>query len=92
MTKVFWATFINTALITLIVNVDLSHFWIGEILPKYVFNGEYYDTERAWYSKVGSTFTTTMLVAIASPHLVELFVKYPLGIIKRRKCAHRYKS
>ena len=92
MTKVFFAMFINTAFIVLIVNADLSNYRVSDYLPEYVLNGEFSDFSRNWYVKVGSTVTSTMIISIFSPHMVNLLLFYPFAAFKRRYCHKRYKT
>jgi Calcium-dependent channel, 7TM region, putative phosphate len=92
MSKVFIASFINTALVVLAVNANFSQLGTYSWLPKYIFNASFYDFSRQWYVQVGSTITTTMLVTIFSPHCVFLLTFYPLGVFKRHCCLSRHKT
>ena len=94
MRKVFLAMFINTSFIILIVNGDFSDFSLVDYLPfnDYILKGDYNDFTRMWYVKVGSTITATMLLSMASPHLINLLVWYPIGFCKRACCWRSYKT
>jgi hypothetical protein len=87
MTKVFVAMLVNTAFISLIVFSDLTRYeFLAHLGPfeEYVFNGEFDDFSRFWYVKVGATITTTMVISIFSPHLINMCFWFPLGACKRR--------
>jgi hypothetical protein len=81
----FLLTFFNTALTTLLVNSDFGTSTFG-------LKGKYADITREWYDDVGYTITVTMVVSIFSPHLVNLLVLYPIGIIKRKLFYRCFKS
>ncbi|OMJ91384.1 hypothetical protein SteCoe_6064 [Stentor coeruleus] len=83
--SMFLLTFFNTALTTLLVNSDLGSSMFG-------LKGKYSDITREWYDDVGYTITVTMAVSIFSPHLVNLFLLYPIGIIKRKLFYRCFKS
>ena len=63
--KMFIVQFINTGIIILIVNAQISGTpgW----LP--VFNGEYDDFTTAWYKQIGVSIILTMMIGIISPHI-----------------------
>lgn len=88
MTRTFVALFINTALITLIVNakIDEDLYDIEGIL----FQGDFEDFTRDWYVKVGSTFTITLFLSVFSPHFLNLLLWFPLGICKRHCCITKF--
>lgn len=92
MSKVFLATFINTALVILAVNADFSELKTYDWLPQFIFNSDFEDFSRQWYVQVGSTIVSTMLITIFSPHCVLLLTFYPLGLCKRHCCTGRYKA
>ncbi|CAG9315304.1 unnamed protein product [Blepharisma stoltei] len=87
MIKVFFAIFINTAIITLIINITFPLFPSSN---EYILRGKYQDFSRDWYLKVGSIFVAMMLISIFSPHVIYLMIFYPLGMIKRKCCWKRY--
>ena len=70
MSRTFVASFINTAILTLLVNTDGEDkfFKINNLL----FDGDYDDFTRDWYIDVGKTFTLTMFLNIFNPHFVNL--------------------
>jgi hypothetical protein len=92
MSKVFVATFINTALVILAVNANFSSINTQDWLPKFIFNSDYSDFSREWYVNVGSTLIATMMISVFSPHCFILFTFYPLGLCKRHCCTKRYIS
>merc|ERR1719487_2326438 len=77
--KIFVAQFLNTAIITLLVNSA----WPKELkdvigvlpLPPALVNlllgleGPYQDTSHEWYAFVGSAICTTMMINIFVPHI-----------------------
>lgn len=92
MMKFFVAVFINTALITLVVNADFRDLEFTKKLAfkEYLFNGDYKDFDRDWYLNVGSTFVIMMFISTLSPHILYLILAYPLNSCKRecgwKKC------
>mmetsp|Transcript_19268 Transcript_19268/g.3126 ORF Transcript_19268/g.3126 Transcript_19268/m.3126 type:complete len:106 (+) Transcript_19268:1489-1806(+) len=94
MVKVFWAMFINTIWITVLVNADFRDFEISEDLPTrdYVFNAEFDDFNRDWYIKVGSTIVLTLFISIFSPHFINALILHPLQALKRKCCWKRYET
>jgi Cytosolic domain of 10TM putative phosphate transporter/Calcium-dependent channel, 7TM region, putative phosphate len=93
MRKVFIASFINTSLIVLVLNVDFSGLGIIGYIPE---NGKFTDLTRAWYTKVGSTITMTMVISTVFSSMTNLLVFYPLGACKRKFnrmcCCKKYKT
>ena len=81
MSRAFFAEFLNTAVVILIVNLDASGTLpvVGDV----ALNGDFSDFTRDWYIKVGATITTTMFLSIFFPALKELLM-YPLGKLKRK--------
>lgn len=94
MVKVFWALFINTIWITILVNADFTGFWLTKTtkISDYIFNAEFDDFNRDWYIKVGSTIVITLMISIVSPHLINALILHPIQILKRRFCWKRYKT
>ena len=84
MKRVFYATFINTALVILTVNADFSSMKSHSWMPGFLFNGEFSDFSREWYPNVGSTIVSTMMINIFSPSWMNMFLLYPLGGCKRK--------
>ena len=82
MKRAFFAEFLNTAIVILIVNLDASGTLpvVGEV----ALNGDFSDFTRDWYIKVGSTITTTMFLSIFFPSMMQLCVLYPLGKLTRK--------
>ncbi|CAG9312667.1 unnamed protein product [Blepharisma stoltei] len=93
MNKLFFVLFFNTSIITLMVNANFKDLvFVKDLAFKdYLFNGDYSDFSRDWYTKVGSTILITMFIGVASPHFVTLFILYPINIIKRRYFYKFYK-
>ena len=90
MARAFIAMFINTSILTLLVNTDGSeHFFVINGL---LFDGDYGDFTREWYIDVGKTFTLTMFLNIFNPHFVNLLFWYPLAACKRRYCLNKHKT
>ena len=81
--KILLVIFINTAILTYLVNLSIPQF------TKYVLSGEYDDFTREWYLRVGSYILTLMLVSLFSPHIIYLILAYPIGACRRKCC---YKS
>ena len=79
MTVTFISMFMNTGVITMLVNADFEYmdipfYW----LP---FRSEYPDLNRDWYTKVGPTMVKTMLIAAIAP-IMELCIGYCTRTIK----------
>lgn len=93
MMKVFIATFINTALIILIVNANFSRISAIYNIPytDKIFVGSYADFTREWYINVGDSIIFTIMICILSPHVFTLLFIYPIHACKRKCCYHRYK-
>ena len=89
MIRVFIALFINTGLITLAVNADFSDF---PLASEYLFEGEFKDFTRDWYTKVGLIFQAISLVSIFSPHMIILLILHPLRAMKRACFWKNYKN
>mmetsp|Transcript_7998 Transcript_7998/g.15744 ORF Transcript_7998/g.15744 Transcript_7998/m.15744 type:complete len:934 (-) Transcript_7998:3592-6393(-) len=86
MTKIFVSTFINTALISLLVNADLQSWKFVSYLPfkDILLETEFSDFNRFWYVKVGSTFVLTMAMSVLVPHLLVFGLLYPFKKCRRR--------
>ena len=93
MVKVFFATFINTALIILIVNANFSRIQLIYNIPytDQIFVGRYADFTREWYINVGESLIFTIMICVFSPHILTLVLIYPVYACKRKFCHHRYK-
>ena len=94
MIKVFFAIFINTALIILIVNANFSRISALYKIPgtSEIFTGKYADFTREWYINIGESIIFTILICVISPHILTFISLYPLAICKRRCCHNRYKT
>ncbi|KDO26761.1 hypothetical protein SPRG_20566 [Saprolegnia parasitica CBS 223.65] len=76
--KLFFAQWINTAVIVLIVNASLGNVPLVSSL----LSGQYMDFERDWYTSVGAGLTMTMLINAVAPQIgpvLNLYVTYPLS-------------
>jgi hypothetical protein len=79
--KIFISQFMNTAMITLLVNAKLP----AHIMAKVPFgrdlqglgvmDGQYEDFERGWYATVGTALCVTMCVNIIAPQAMPLMKK-----------------
>lgn len=83
--SLFFLMYFNTAITTLLAN---SNFSIG--ISK--LQGRYTNLTREWYDDVGYSLTVTMIVSIFSPHVFELLILWPIGILKRKLCSKCFKS
>lgn len=94
MVKVFVATFINTALIVLLVNANFSRVPAIYYIPytDKIFTGTYADFTREWYLNIGDSIVLTMIMCVFSPHILTLLILYPIAICKRKCCYRRYKT
>lgn len=82
--KLFFATFLNTAMIALIVNAKLP---VGDqgFLSNFswLFQGEYEDFLPEWYTAVGVSITMTMIINVIVPQLGPLAKTYVIFPVKR---------
>jgi len=86
--------FINTALITLILQADIYGFmpaiFISNIIPpvKYIQQGNdsqlATDFDSEWYVNIGSKIATTWIINIFSPHLIELLLLPLMKCLRER--------
>jgi hypothetical protein len=65
--RLFFAQFINTACLILVINAP-----INKIVPVGFQTGKYEDMEPSWYAAVGSNLMITMLINMLTPHLLPL--------------------
>ncbi|OMJ77143.1 hypothetical protein SteCoe_23325 [Stentor coeruleus] len=84
--KIFILIFINTAILTFLVNLNFPQ------LSEYIFHGKYKDFEKEWFLKVGSLILILMIISMGSPHLIYLGIAYPLGWCCRKNCYKSKKS
>jgi len=81
--KIFFTQLLNTAIITLIVNAAYTGSGPLSFLTNFgLLSGSYEDYSRDWYSAIGATMSTTMLVNILVPHasLIVNFLKRPIDL------------
>ncbi|RHY28573.1 hypothetical protein DYB32_005869 [Aphanomyces invadans] len=77
--KLFFAQWINTAVIVLLVNAQLGNVPILH----FFLSGKLTDMERGWYTSVGAGITLTMLVNVATPHVGPVLAAYVILPVKR---------
>eukprot|EP00802_Teleaulax_amphioxeia_P009721 Tamp_09742.p2 GENE.Tamp_09742~~Tamp_09742.p2 ORF type:complete len:152 (-),score=22.93 Tamp_09742:1040-1495(-) len=75
---VFCSTFVNTALVALVVYGNLSSPAVAKALGGYIFGGPHEDFNVDWYRVVGSQLTLSILTILVQP-LVPLLG----GLLKR---------
>ncbi len=92
MTNLFVAITINTGFIILLLNANLTGMsWWQDIVDQaptlgdYVFNGDFQDTSRDWYIKVGLPIITIILINLISL-ILEASIKGPIAACKRCCC------
>lgn len=86
--KVFVAMFINTTIITVLVNADFQAY----IAAYGIFDGSYSDFSQGWYLSVGSTIVVTLFINVFSPHCVNLLVLRTIRRCLRCCCWRRAKT
>jgi hypothetical protein len=82
-TKVFWAQYINTALLLLLVygRLEDSGPLAEAVRGAGILSGKYSDFSVDWYATVGVQLTLTALISAITPHvqpLLQYFVIFPL--------------
>ena len=70
--KLLYATFFNTAIIVLIVNAKIPNIGLFSSF-QWLFQGDYTDFYREWYSAAGVGIFTTMIINIIAPQLAPMF-------------------
>jgi hypothetical protein len=63
--RLFLASFINTAVLVVLINVA----WPFTLPTEQLKTGKYSDFVAGWFDNVGSSLLTTMLINVFSPHL-----------------------
>ena len=63
--KLFLGLFVNTGLITLAVNADMSE-WVE------IWTGPHADFTPDWYFTVGVSLVITLLVNMVNPHFINI--------------------
>jgi len=86
--KVFIAMFINTTIITVLVNADFQAY----IAAYGLFDGSFSDFSQGWYLSVGSTIVVTLFINVFSPHCVNLLVLRTIRGCLRCCCWRRAKT
>jgi alpha-tubulin suppressor-like RCC1 family protein len=91
--KVFLAQFMNTALISTIVNTDLAYYFpiLQPLKDSNLLTGIHKDFTSDWFSMVGAPIVTTVLPASISPNIV-LLLEWPISIVKRFLLKNRQKT
>lgn len=92
MVFLFIAILVNTGLIILLLNANFeSLYWWEQLTDKvpyvgdYIFNGEFKDTNRDWYLKVGLPVITIVIFNLISL-LAQAMIEAPLAACKRCCC------
>lgn len=82
--KMFIVQFINTGILILIVNAQISG--VPGWLP--ILNGDYDDFSTGWYKQVGVAIIFTMMIGIISPHIANgmFHLKFFCKRCHDRKC------
>jgi hypothetical protein len=75
--KMFLVQFINTGVVILLVNAQISELSLPEQFP--VFAGRFSDFTVEWYKNVGATISLTMFINIFTPHIGGI-----IGLIKAK--------
>ncbi|EKX50315.1 hypothetical protein GUITHDRAFT_67192 [Guillardia theta CCMP2712] len=85
--SVFFAQFVNTALISLIVNADITYYVSAlSMLGKDglgLLTGDFRDLTSRWYMVVGIAFIPTVLTTSLSPNIGQ-FAKWPVTLVQQR--------
>jgi hypothetical protein len=91
--KVFLAQFMNTALISTIVNTDLAYFFpsLQPFKDAGLLSGIHKDFTSDWFSMVGAPIVATVLPASISPNIL-LLLEWPVSILKRFILKNRQKT
>ncbi|SPR01434.1 unnamed protein product (mitochondrion) [Plasmodiophora brassicae] len=84
--KLFMGLFINTGILNVLVNGDLSVIGLGSI-----FHGQYADFSTGWYGEVGTSLTFTMILNVFNPHIIPV-IRIPLSALYRRFRGPRIKT
>jgi alpha-tubulin suppressor-like RCC1 family protein len=91
--KVFLAQFMNTALLSTIVNTDLA-FYFPSLQPfkdSNILTGIHKDFTSDWFSMVGAPIVATVLSASITPNVV-LLLQWPISIVTRFLLKNRQKT
>ena len=73
MTSIFTVVFINTGILILVINANLSSTFFSSFFTdipffgNYIFNGDYTDFTRLWYVNVGGSVITILFVNMILP-------------------------
>jgi hypothetical protein len=77
MTKLTIFQFMNTALVTMLVNANLNDFSTGETdltLNGLLFNGDYSDISKSWHVYIGTALLLTMMINLTTPLIFYWFL------------------
>jgi len=91
--KYFLSLFINTALIPILANSNIYGFELSERLVQLFINDTNglirstfpNDFNQSWYSQVGGKIMTTMIIAVLSPHLINVMIIPCMRCLRKRK-------
>jgi len=79
MTKLTVFQFLNTALVTMLVNANLNDFNTGDndyTLGGLLFNGDYSDFTKGWHLQIGTALLLTMIINLSTPILYYWFLPW----------------
>ena len=88
MTKLTIFQFLNTALVTMLVNANLNDFDTGETDPTIggvIFNGDYSDFTKGWHLQIGTALLLTMLINLSTPIIYYWFLPWLTTSLKVAK-------
>ena len=86
--KAFFAQFLNTGLIILVVNANVPSLTVDIGIGK-IFNGEFDEFDMRWYAVVGASVSLTMVLNIIIPHLGPV-IQWLLVAPCKRRCSTPY--
>lgn len=105
MTKLTLFQFLNTALVTMLVNANLDDFDTGNSdysLGGMLFNGDYKDFSKGWHLNIGTALLLTMIINLSTPILYYWFLPWCRKATKLAKdrtrciscfcCCYQYKK
>ena len=87
--KFLVAQFVNTAVVILAVNAALGpdtalNFLFAPFQLVGMFNGEFEDFSKEWFSSVGTPLLITLALNIVTPHIAPLLQHFVIGPLRRR--------
>ncbi|KDO25312.1 hypothetical protein SPRG_09142 [Saprolegnia parasitica CBS 223.65] len=82
--KLFFAQLLNTGIIVLLVNANLSSVPLPSTLRE-ILNGKFDDFVRQWYISVGVGISTTMIINAVSPQIGPILQTYVIRPLRRSR-------